>query len=501
MAPQIMSRARTTAVRQVGRRPEHRRRGRAPGIDAATTPNELIALLRLADDAGRQEITERLQHGAGNHVVQDIVARQPTLTAPLTDTQQWDKDWNDHPDHQADFAGSDRPSGSARHRYDVLCPLYKAHGIPRPMVYVATSVDTVTFFGTRATKAHSALRSALVTAEATLRGKGITSAPFGKMWAFNPRTTSEGNWSNHADGKAVDFDEDTNVRLSDKKQRKIISLVTGTDMGKSNQGYDAMKGASDRFKADYNATGMHRRVTELQAVETTRTSERDALKVARDALDAQRSTLQANRNSLASELRSVPTGRRASADDAQRAKDLKAQIKQADADLKVLKGQITAKKAELKIKESELKHATDDRKLLDKHLAAYEATDKAIADLETSVGSLPTEISTLNTQIDKTKVDEAEARKDGNSSGVKAQQRLRATLQKAVKAKTSELKKDRARLAKKTKQRDENTLRRYAKTGFLTLSKVFVEAMTAAGMFWGGEWGEANSKDFMHFQV
>src|SRR6476646_5250085 len=127
-----MSRARSAAVRQVRRRPEHRRPARASGIDAATTPNELIALLRLADDAGRQEITERLQRGAGNHVVQGIVARQPAVIARLTDAQQWEQDWNDHPDHQADFAGSDRPSGSARHRYDVLCPLYKAQGIARP---------------------------------------------------------------------------------------------------------------------------------------------------------------------------------------------------------------------------------------------------------------------------------------------------------------------------------------------------------------------------------
>jgi hypothetical protein len=70
------------------------------------------------------------------------------------------------------------------------------------------------------------------------------------------------------------------------------------------------------------------------------------------------------------------------------------------------------------------------------------------------------------------------------------------------------LKKDQAQLVKAEKkktileeQKNENALRNYAKDGFVNLKKDVVDAMESAGLFWGGNWGSPNSKDFMHFQV
>jgi DNA repair exonuclease SbcCD ATPase subunit len=320
------------------------------------------------------------------------------------------------------------------------------------------------------------------------------------VWAFNPRTTSEGNWSNHADGKAVDFDADTNARLDNKANREIIRLVTGTDMTTVRPGYDAMKGASDRFKADYNPTGMRRRITELTAAEATRTTERDAARAARDNLKADLTAAINSVAALTKQLASVPKGKKASPDDLKQAADLKEQIKQARQNVARVQAEIAAQGKELAKKETALKHATDDRKLLEKHLAAFEASDKAVADLEAAIQSLPAEIKSLTAAIAQSKLDEADAKKDKNTAGVKAQQKLRATLVSTLKSRNAELTKKQKDLDKKNKQRSQDTLRQYGAGGFLNLSKDFVEAMTGAGLTWGGEWGEPNSKDFMHFQ-
>jgi len=61
-----------------------------------------------------------------------VIQRDPSPVDP--DVAQWTADWND-----AQFAGArryftetSRPSGSPEARYKILCPLYKAHGVPRP---------------------------------------------------------------------------------------------------------------------------------------------------------------------------------------------------------------------------------------------------------------------------------------------------------------------------------------------------------------------------------
>jgi hypothetical protein len=463
-----------------------------PRLGAA--PAELIDLLRIGDTGTRVRAAGELQRHAGNTVLRQVIQRAPT------DAEIWEKDWTDNPSHRYRFKGSDRPSGDEHSRYTTLCPLYKAHGIPRPMEYVKTSITTGTFFG-HSTPAHSGIATALSTAETTLRGKGVTTSPVTKLWAFNPRTTSEGNWSNHADGKAVDIDEHLNPRLSDVADRKIVSLVTGTDMTRSSQGFDALKAASDRFKADYNPTGMARRIGELKAAETTTTSERDAVKGERDGLKARQTTLQSERAGFAKELRSVKTGKKATPDDITKAAELKASIKQRDTDIATVKTDLKAKEAELKKKEAELKTATKDRELLESHLKSFEATDKAISDLQATVTSLPGEITTLEGQIAQTKTDEATARASKDTAGAKAQRNLRAGYQKTLNGKKAELVKSQKSLDKKTAARDAQDLRKYGAEGFVNIPKAVHDALTGAGLTWGGEWGEPSSKDFMHFQL
>jgi D-alanyl-D-alanine carboxypeptidase len=427
------------------------------------------------------------------------IQREPTTTvAPLTDAEQWEADWTAHPGLHSYFAGGGRPAGSDHDRYLALAPLYKAHGIPRPILYMGSSITTASFYSF-STPAHNDLAAKLKTAENTLTGKGHATAPVVSVWALNARTTSAGGWSNHADGRAVDMDPDNNPHLIDKNERKMIGLVAGTDMEAASPGYDAMKGASDRFKADYNATGMTRRITELKAVETAKKTELDTAKSERDTLNGQRDTLKSERASKATELKAVPTGKKATADDVAKATELKTRLTQIDTNLGSLKTEIKNKEAEIKAKEAALKLATDDRVLLEKQLKSFEATDKAISDLEHSVKSLPDDIKALEDQINQSKLDEQDAQTAKNATGVQAQRTLRAKLQQAEKAKKTELTTKEAQLKTKTKQRDADPLRGYAAGGFLNLPKDVVEAMTGAGLKWGGNWEGA--KDFMHFEL
>lgn len=81
---------------------------------------------------------------------------------------------------------------------------------------------------------------------------------------------------------------------------------------------------------------------------------------------------------------------------------------------------------------------------------------------------------------------------------MRAQQKLRATLQRSLTQKKATLKKQRQLNAKK-KQHDADPLRKYAAGGFLNLTKEVVDALTGAGLKWGGNWKGA--KDFMHFEL
>jgi hypothetical protein len=438
------------------------------------------------------------EHGADRGADQVIRRQGAPAAAVLTDAQQWDQDWTNYAVKYRYFAGIGRPAGTPRERYDKLCPLYKAHGIPRPMVYLTTSVIGSRFYNFNI-EAHNDLITAMAAAEVTLKGKGYIEAPVKNVGALNARTTSAGGWSNHAAGTAVDIDPDDNPFMTSQEERKIITLVTGTDMDKKGQGYDILKGASDRFKADYNPAGLQRRIIELKAAEKALETQVNMARSERDTLNGERDMLRSKRDELRKQLKTVPTGKTATADDVTRANELKTLILQKDADLKQVETQIKQKEVDLKKKEVEFKTATKDRELLEKQLATYQATEQAISDLENAVTSLPTEIKSLEDQINQSKLDEQGEKNAKNLTGVQAQQKLRVKLQQALTQKKASFKNKQTQLNVKKKQREADPLRKYAAGGFLNLSKDVVDAMTGAGLKWGGNWEGA--KDFMHFEL
>ena len=391
----------------------------------------------------------RLNRALGNRATARLL-RQAVLAppAPLTDEQQWEADWNDPAlaKHQPHFAGSDRPTGTPKHRYDVLCPLYKAHGIKRPLVYVRDNIVPVTFFGHK-TPAHKDLKTKLKAAEDALTAAGVTDAPFTKMWAFNPRTQSGGQWSNHADGKAIDFDEVTNPRLLSGSDRRIITALTGIDISAQNPGaatgqdsYDAAAEASKRFKDRYSSAGMAQRIGALGGDVTKLEGERDAMQ---------------------KELDAVPHGKKAAKADKTKAAE-------------VLK--------RLKAKQAELKATAGQRATLETEKARYDALDAVIAKLEASTTQLGSEVDALR--------DEAEA---GDTA------KDRASAKRQLRTKQAQLDSQERALDKKLAARDADTLRGYAARGFLDLPKTLVEALKATGLKWGGDYKGA--KDFMHFEL
>ena len=386
-----------------------------------------------------------LQRAAGNRAVGTIL-RQPTVAPakPKTDEEQWEEDWNDTAFASArkHFEGTDRPKGTAKERYDVLCPLYKRQGIKRPLKYVHDNIVGTRFFG-HFTYAHRDLKAALDTAEAALKAKGYKDAPFRKCWAFNPRTTSEGNWSNHADGKAIDIDEDTNPRLIRERERAVITALTGIDVSApypgKDMGVDSYQGslwASGLFQLMYGPTGMAIKIAVLEQVALGQTQDVDAAKL---------------------ELAGVPTGKKATADDKKRRKDIARRVKALEAQL----AQTRAMQA-----------------VLTTEKARYLKLDADIAALEAEIARLVKELAQLDKDLAAATTNKAKA------PLVKAQSAKKKRLAEAIK----ELGAKRA-----------DPLRGYADKGFLDLNPDLVQALKDAGLHWGGEvWA---GKDYMHFQV
>jgi hypothetical protein len=423
--------------------------GQLTDLPAHRTTNGIrqATILQMQKQQGNAAVQQLLHHSISDRSALTTVQRTPTAAQQA----QWQTDWNDASlqRYQRHFRGDGRPSGTNKQRYDVLCPLYFAHGIQRPLVYIRDHIVTAHFFQF-SPSAHSDLATALTTAETALTAKGYTNDnfPLTKGASFNPRTTSEGNWSNHADGKAIDFDPDINPRLNDVRQRGVISALTGFDMTRPNPGadsgmdsYDANKAASDRFQTNFNPAGIRARLETLTGQE--------------DFIITQKMTTQA-------QLDSLPKGRAATEED----KRLKVELKNS---LKELK--------------KEAKPVVAQKKLLEQELKKYEGLDDAISKLQTEIFLGDLEISLLDLAI-------------SNATGAEKNK-----LNRKKKATQRALNKAEKQLTKKEKQRDSDTLRRYARTGFVNIPKDIVTALTDAGLTWGGDWGKPNSKDFMHFQV
>jgi hypothetical protein len=304
-----------------------------------------------------------LQRSAGNQAVAKLLRDPQTQAPPQTDEQIWAADWDDpaYASARGHFAGNDRPPGTPRQRYDVLCPLYKAHGIPRPLKYVHDEIVGGTFFG-HGTPMHKDLRTALRAAEKALNDAGVTSAPFKSCWAFNPRTQSGGQWSNHADGKAIDIDPDTNPRLLDPKQRAVISALTEMDVADQNLGYAGAAEASLRFQSRYSVVGLAERSEEIYDDE--------------HALEAEEKDIAAKLDVLGKEKK--PT-----ADQKLEAKKLRDELK--------------AKQAELRANLAAQKAIGDERDRLI-------ALEKAVTDLDTQIDGLQTEIDALDATKDKARI-------------------------------------------------------------------------------------------------
>ena len=393
-----------------------------------------------------------LQHKAGNHAVGALL-RQPVVPAPAkpkTDEEQWEEDWNDpaFAQHHHHFKGDDRPKGDPKYRYDVLCPLYKRQGIKRPLKYIDDNIKEIRFFG-KFTYGHKDLKAKLAAAEKDLKGqKGKDYAnedgkrPFRKCWAFNPRTTSEGNWSNHADGKAIDIDEDTNPRLINKREREVITALTGIDVSAAHPGkplgvdnYQASLWASGLFQLMYSPTGLAVKAAVFELIAQDQTKNVEAAKV---------------------ELAGVPTGKKATSGDKKRAKEIGKRVKALEAELARTRASQT---------------------VLTTEKARFEQLDVDIANLQAEVARLTAEITKLDQDI------------------AAATKKAKAPLVKTRSAKDKKLKDAIVKLGKKRA----DPLRGYADKGFLDLNPDLVQALKDAGLYWGGEiW---TAKDYMHFQV
>ncbi|HEX3045050.1 MAG TPA: M15 family metallopeptidase, partial [Bacillota bacterium] len=132
--------------------------------------------------------------------------------------------------------------------------------------------------------------------------------------------------------------------------------------------------------------------------------------------------------------------------------------------------------------EAELKATRKKRDLLEKELTKYNELDTTIDTLSGEIEKLQQTIDLLEAGIDP-EVDNPDPK----------------VVQKKLQAKKQALKNATNKLTQKTKERDSDLLRRFAKSGFLTLPKILVEAMKTAGFTWGGDWSP--DKDFMHFDL
>ena len=409
----------------------------------------------------------RLQQAAGN-VVTRALLRQPAPPKPKTDEEIWEEDWND-PDlkgARGHFAGPDRPTGDPHSRYMALAPLYKTKGIARPLQWARDNIVPGTFYG-HGSPMHKDLLSALKTAETELK-KTIPDAPFKKLWAYNPRTQTGGQWSNHADGKAIDFDEITNPRLLSGGDRAVITALTGMDISASNPGaaqgmgsYDASKEASDRFTSRYTDEGLSARAEELGDEADVLTGERDALSEA---------------------IAAIPTGKKKG--------EAKPTAEQ-KADLKRLSKELAAKKAELAA-------AAASKKTIEKELGRKQALEKAVTDALTEATELSAAVDLLEAEVSTLEGGESLTEGEAPLSGKALTKEI--TARKAlIKKKSAQWKIKQKALDKKLKAQEEDTLGGYAERGFLDLDERLVDELRKAGLRWGGDY--TGAKDFMHFEV
>jgi hypothetical protein len=103
--------------------------------------------------------------------------------------------------------------------------LFRRRGIPNPANYIVTNIVGIRFFNIR-TSGHRALRAALNNAAAVLRASGFNFVlvPSG---AFVPRTVrgTVNSLSNHALGRAIDFDAPRNPLMTNRAVFRVIDEI------------------------------------------------------------------------------------------------------------------------------------------------------------------------------------------------------------------------------------------------------------------------------------
>jgi hypothetical protein len=436
----------------------------------------------------------RLQASAGNAAVVRLLRDAAVAEAPAAGgAAQLEADWNNpvYARSRDRFAGGDRPKGEPKERYLALAPLYKVKGIDRPLKWAHENITSVTFFGST-TPAHVDLKRALEAAEADLRKQGMTKKPFESCWAFNPRTTSKGGWSNHADGKAIDIDASTNPHFTDLRQKKVINALTGMDITAENLGadmgkstYEALAEMSKRFQDRFTPEGMEARIAELEA---------DEARLAAEEAD------------IKAQIKALPKPKRGRLTDEERktAAEVTRQSKELTKALAAKHGQVAK--------------AQERQDLLAEERARFEKVDTAanvqrwkIAELITEIYGIEKEIDKLEAQIEAAEADLRDHLDDDDVAPgllTRDAKKLRAEADKAARAK---IRKDRLQVAKLKKgirtkhqaiaaaEEKIDSLHRWGSEGFMDLEPQLVTALKKAGLSWGGEW--AGSKDLMHFEV
>ena len=476
--------------------------------DARTQDSPAPAPAKISGPQPSAAIREVLQR------TPEVVQRDPT---PDPDLAQWTADWNDSQFAAARryFNETSRPSGTPETRYKILCPLYRNHGIARPLVYLKDSINGSTSFFGDTTPAHTGMQPMLAAAEKTLRDlkddKGNPRYPTTPLkqrpWALTVRTTSSNKWSNHADGRAIDLDPGTNPHLDNAEHRAIINELTGMDIEARNPGaglplpplfapdsYDSVKLISDLFSANYNQAGLTKRSGELTADRASLVAERDAMKVTR--ADLVKRAKDATKERDAALRRKGATA----ADKTTARQQAKTALDDIAAQQAALKRQLAAKEKEVKAMGKRADRIAAELRKFTREQKAFDTTVAAVGAAQTAVVTGSTDLVTLAAAKAAAEQLLAQARKDKKPKAEIATLRKELAKQVAAvsKAKAALLKHQKS-LKTSTKKRDDYTLRKYQREGILNLPKDVVEAMTKAGFRWGGDW-EVH-KDMMHFDM
>ena len=351
------------------------------------------------------------------------------------------------------------------------------------------------------------MQAMLAAAEKTLRDlkddKGNPRYPTTPLkqrpWALTVRTTSSNKWSNHADGRAIDLDPDTNPHLDNAAHRAIINELTGMDIEARNPGaalplpplltpdsYDSVKLISDQFSANYTESGLTERSSQLAASRAALITERDGMKVAQADLAKQTKDVARQRDLAVAKKGATAAEKTAARDQAKTAlKDIAAQQT-------TLKGRLAAKEKDVESTTKRADRIAAELRKFTREQKRFDATVAAVGAAEAAIGTDSTDLATATAAKDAADQALAQAVQAKKPKAEIAALRKELTKQVGVVSTAkAALRKHQKSLKDNAEERDRYTLRKYAREGILNLPKDVVEAMTKAGFTWGRRLGRA----------